>query len=171
MPMKGSAGFLALVALLVAGLVAAPTSTTAATPVTTVTPLGESATVALSSTRVGKRPVAVTLTLGYEMQCGYPGSGSLIVALPVTEQLPNSFPGASAVLNGRSVRLGFAAGKALRVTLPPRPKIMCDVIGPGSLKLVLTKAAKLGNPRKAGSYVISARVDGHSFRTSVRITA
>ena len=133
--------------------------------------LAQSVNVSLSDARAGKRPVALTITLGYEMQCGYPGSGSLVVGLPATEQLPKSFSRGAATLNGKQAQVGFATGKALRVALPPRPEIMCDVIGPGTLRLVLTKAANLGNPRRPRSYPISVNVDGRSFRTSLHINA
>jgi hypothetical protein len=47
---------------------------------------------------------------------------------------------------------------------------MCDVIGPGTLTLVLTKAAGLGNPPKPASYAVRARKSTRTFKTTMQIT-
>jgi hypothetical protein len=113
----------------------------------------------------------MTLALHYEMQCGYPGSGSLVVKLPAQTLLPAAFVTGSALLDGKSVRVTLGAAKTLRVALPPRRGVMCDVIGPGTLTLSLTKTARLGNPMKAGAYSVSAQAGSRAFRTSFVITA
>ncbi len=152
-------------------MTAPSTTTTAPAPAAAPVGLTPSASLSISSSRAGERPVAVTLTLRYEMQCGNPGTGSLIVNLPAQEQLPASFPLASALLNGKHAHLTVAAGKELVVALPARRGVLCDVIGPGKLTLVLTKAAKLGNPVTAGPYAVSARAGSHSFHAALEITA
>jgi hypothetical protein len=156
---------------IVVGSSMATTTTTTPAPAPAPSPLASSASISVSSSRAGERPVALTLTLRYEMQCGYPGSGSLTVKLPAQEQLPASFSSASALLDGSRVAVAVAAGKQLRVELPARPHVMCDVIGPGKLTLAFTKAARLGNPAKAGTYSVSAQAGSRSFNATLRITA
>jgi hypothetical protein len=148
---------------------ASTSTTTAAAP--SPSPLASSASVSVSSRRAGERPVALTLTLRYEMQCGYPGSGTLIVKLPAQEQLPASFAAGSALLDGKRAGVTLAAGKELRVALPARPGVMCDVIGPGKLTLVLTKVARLGNPARAGTYSVTASVGSRTFHAALAIAA
>jgi len=176
-----------LLALLVAGLAigdawgAAPPivtgssvpMTTAADATSTPTPVSPEtgASLVLSNSRAGVRPVALTLELRYEMQCGNPGTGSLLVDLPSQMQVPSRFPSGSARLDGKSVALTFAARSELRIPLPPRPGILCDLIGPGTLTLVVTKQAGIGNPTAAGTYPVVARPASHTFRTTMRITA
>lgn len=117
------------------------------------------------------RPVALTVTLHYEMQCGYPGSGTLSVVLPSREQVPRALVVGSALLDGKRVDASLGPGKTVSVTLPPRPGVMCDEIGPGTLTLVVGKNAGLGNPAKAGTYAVSARAASHALKTTVRIIA
>ena len=149
----------------------ASTTTTTTTASPTPSPLASSATVSVSSSRAGARPVALTLILRYEMQCGYPGSGSLTVKLPAAEQLPTRFAAGSAVLDGTRVAVTLTAGKELRVALPVQPHVMCDVIGPGKLTLAFTKTARLGNPAKAGTYSVSAQASSRSFQAALKITS
>jgi hypothetical protein len=145
---------------------AGSTGTTAAAPA----PSAPGASLRLSSSHAGARPVVVRLTLRYEMQCGYPGSGFLTVGLPPQERLPSSFAAASALLDDKRARASLA-GKTIRVALPARPDVLCDVIGPGVLRLVLTKAADLGDPERAGTYSVFTRAGSHVFHTTFQITA
>jgi hypothetical protein len=43
------------------------------------------------------------------------------------------------------------------------------VIGPGTIKIRFTRAAKLGNPRKAGRYTVRASIGTQDFSARVRI--
>jgi len=68
-----------------------------------VAPIGSrSLTVALSSTRAGARPVRLTLSFSYTMQCDYPGAGPVTIVLPAAERLPARLARSdgSAVLTG-----------------------------------------------------------------------
>jgi hypothetical protein len=103
------------------------------------------------------------------MQCGNPGTGYLLVKLPAKTKLPSAFPSGSAQLDGKGVVLTHV-GTQLRAPLPPRPGVMCDVIGPGTLTFVVTKTANIGNPVKAGTYAVAASAGTHAFTTFVRIT-
>jgi hypothetical protein len=50
------------------------------------------------------------------------------------------------------------------VTVPPPKGILCTMLGPGSVTLVFTRAAKLRNPARAGSYRFTATHAEHTFR-------
>jgi hypothetical protein len=120
------------------------------------TPPAQSATVQVSPARAGAHPVALTLKLGYEMQCGYPGPGPVVVQLPAAELVPARIPRAAVLVDGKGAPGVQVAGHAISVALPPRPQVMCDVIGPGKLTIVFTRAAGLGNPSSGGSYTVTA---------------
>jgi hypothetical protein len=85
--------------------------------------------------------------------------------------VPRSLPAASALLDGKRIGLERAPGNALRAALPAPPAVLCDSITEGTLKLVVTKAADLGNPIRAGVYAFKARAGTHDFRTTLRIKA
>ena len=152
----------AVLALLAAGVVCA------AAPAASMPP-SQSASVTVSNAKAGMRPVTLTLQLHYEMQCGNPGTGYLRVKLPAQAQLPATLPTNSALLNGRRVSPTLTATKQLRVALPPRPGVMCDVIGPGTLTFVVTKAANIGNPAKAGRYKVAAWSSSKAFATTYSV--
>lgn len=113
--------------------------------------------VTLSTPHAGSRPVVATLRAHYEMQCGWPGPGSLAIRFPAG-MLPARVPAASVLVNGARATAvnSSSARRQLAVALPPRPQVMCDSIGPGTLTVVFTRASRLGNPKAAGSYVIRA---------------
>jgi hypothetical protein len=138
----------------------------AAVPVLTPRALTGSAGVALSTTRAGARPVAVRLTLSYDMQCGYPGRGPLVVALPRGERVPAALGPAQVLVDGRRPASLGLSGDVLTVGLQPPPRVMCDVIGPGRLVLELERSAGLGNPGRAGLYTIRASVGQGTFTAS-----
>jgi hypothetical protein len=150
---------------------AGSSSTTTAPSMPSPTPLASSASLVPSSSRAGARPVSLTLKLHYEMQCGNPGSGSLVVVLPSRMRLPTRFQANVASLDGKRIAMTRGTGASLRVVLPPPPQVMCDLIGPGTLTLLVTKAADIGNPVAAGTYAVSARAGTHAFKTTLTITA
>jgi hypothetical protein len=113
--------------------------------------------VSLSTVKAGARPVLATLRLHYEMQCGWPGPGSLVLGFPAG-MLPARLAARGVLVNGKAATVARTSSSAreLGVALPARPQIICDAIGPGTLTVVFTRAALLGNPRAAGSYVVRA---------------
>jgi hypothetical protein len=118
--------------------------------------LTSSASVTLSSLRAGAAPVELTLTLGYEMQCGYPGPGPVSVELPQAERLPPRATTLRVLVDGHAADGVSVSGHTVSVALAPAPRIMCDVIGPGRLVLEFPAADGLGNPARAGSYRVLA---------------
>jgi hypothetical protein len=150
---------LALVSIAVAALLA--DAALAAAP--------QSATVVASPSRAGARPAALTVRLSYEMQCGYPGPGPIVVRLPGGERVPAAIASSALLVNGKPAPGVHVAGRVVSVDLPSRPAIMCDVIGPGTATVVFTRAAALGNPPRAGSYAVTVTRQGSSVAARLAI--
>jgi hypothetical protein len=126
-------------------------------------------TAVLSSAAPGARPVVLTLKLHWEMQCGWPGAGSVSVTLPAAMKMASKLPAGAVRVDGRTARF-TRKGRTVTVFLPARkPKVMCNSITTGTLTLELTKAAQLGNPASAGSYTVAARHAGHSYAAAVKV--
>jgi hypothetical protein len=127
--------------------------------------------VALSSARAGAHPVVVTARLHYEMQCGWPGPGSLVFRFPAGV-LPTRLAAGSVLVNGKPAVATRAAAtpRDVSVGLPARPQIMCDAIGPGTVTVVFTRSARIRNPKLAGSYVLRATHAAERFTGTFVIT-
>ncbi len=133
--------------------------------------LGQSASGTISSHRAGTRPVTLTLKLGYEMQCGYPGPGPVVITFPAAWRLPATLGATPVLVNGKAAVSASVSGHRVTVGLAPRPQIMCDVIGPGTLTIQFTRGANLGSPLAAGTSVVTAQRASESFRVSFAISA
>ena len=125
-------------------------------------------TVAASPHSVGAHRVRLTLTLRYQMQCNYPGAGPLVVTFPSALKLPKGFGTHSVKLAGKSV-VATRKGRHVTVTVPPPSGVLCGLVGPGSVKLVFTRKAKLANPARPGSYRFTARHEKRAFRAKLAI--
>ena len=119
--------------------------------------------------RSGARPVALTLVLTYEMQCGYPGPGPLTIDLPSEERVPGALVRSQVLVDGQPARSVSISGHAVTIGLAAPPRIMCMVIGMGRLTILLTRASGLGNPVRAGSYAITATRASSEFSASFAI--
>jgi hypothetical protein len=127
--------------------------------------------VSLSSHAAGARPVAVSIVMHYEMQCNWPGPGVLTIRFPGSMVLPEQVA-SSAVLVDKKVVTGVrVSGRTVSVPLPQRPRIMCDLIGPGTVTVSFSRAAKLGNPKAAGSYSVLATHASDSGTGHITITS
>jgi hypothetical protein len=126
--------------------------------------------VTLSSHVAGARPVAVTLQMHYEMQCGWPGPGILTIRFPSAMVVPSRLAGSAVRVDGKPSTGVTATGRTINVQLPQRPQIMCDVIGPGTVTVSFARAAKLGNPKAAGSYTVRATHESDSAAGRLVIT-
>lgn len=131
-------------------------------------PIAPSMTVADSSHAAKAHRVRLTLTFRYEMQCGYPGAGPLVVTFPAALTLPKRFGAHAVELAGKAVR-AKRKGHRVTVTVPPPSGVLCGMIGPGSLTLVFTRKAKLGNPARAGSYSFHATHLTRAFSAKLAI--
>jgi hypothetical protein len=96
-------------------------------------------------------PVALTFNLKYKMPCGSPGK-TMTVLMPAGMKVPatierhavrvNGVPASSVATHGRSVSIGLAKKQWLT----------CDVLGMGTLSVVLGPKAGLANPSTPGVY-------------------
>jgi 1,6-anhydro-N-acetylmuramate kinase len=132
-------------------------------------PMQPSAAIAASSVRHGAKPVALTYTLRYEMQCGSPGTGVLKLTFPAQVAVPQ-VPAADVLLDGKTAPAVRRHGSTLQVSLPPQPQIMCDVIGMGTLTVTITKAAGFANPKAPGVYAFPVASEKISATPKLRIT-
>jgi hypothetical protein len=128
--------------------------------------------VAIAPHAAGARPVLITLETHYEMQCGWPGPGALVVRFPAGMTLPTRLAVRSVIVNGKPVTPAFSGGtqRLVSVALPKRPQIMCDAIGPGTLTVTFTRGARIGLPKAAGSYVIRASHGADRFAGRLSVT-
>lgn len=127
------------------------------------------ASVTLSTSRAGARPVTLTLQLRYEMQCAHPGPGPLVITFPAAEQLPAQPAAADVLVNGQAATQVERSGRLVSVALPIQHGPLCDVIAPAVLKVVFTRGATLGNPRTAGTYTLTAHTPRVSGGTTMAI--
>jgi hypothetical protein len=125
-------------------------------------------TVTASPRATGAHAVRLTLILRYEMQCSYPGAGPLVVTFPSAVKLPQRFA-AGAVNLAKKPVAAHVSGRRVTVTVPRHKGVLCDLIGPGSLTLTFTRAAKLANPARAGAYSFRATHAGQAFAAKLRI--
>jgi hypothetical protein len=115
--------------------------------------------------------VQLKLTLRYQMQCGYPGKGPLVVTFPSALKHPRRFAANAVRLNGKPITAKVDRRK-VTVTIPPQTGgPQCGVIGPGSVVLTFTHSARLVNPARAGSYRFAAMHAGHDFTAKLAIKA
>lgn len=112
--------------------------------------------ITLSTHAAGATPAAVGLRAGYDMQCGWPGP-RIEVVFPAAERLPARISRAAVLVNGKPPAAVARSGNVVSLTIARPSGAMCDVIGPGVVRVVFTRAADIGNPRRAGSYRIAVR--------------
>jgi hypothetical protein len=142
-----------VLAVVLASLVLAPaTVALAASP---SGPGNATASVAVSSARAGARPVALTVSLRTELQCGRLRGPSVALRLPPQARVPRTI-GPSAVLVGGSAAAAVrVTGNTLSINLPRPTGMMCDSITMGVARIVVTRAANVGNPSAPGRYRVS----------------
>ena len=112
--------------------------------------------------RAGSRPAELRLAFRTELQCGRVGPGPVIVALPSAERIPASIRAGAVLVNGAAPRSVTRTGSVISLAIPPAHGITCNVIGPGTISIVFTRAAGLGNPAASGTYRVSVRAGGRA---------
>jgi hypothetical protein len=111
------------------------------------------ATAVLSNDLHGARPVALTIRLHAELQCGRLSSSSITVSLPAPMHVPSSVSKTAVVVAGKApTSVGTRGTHVVIHPAPAKPGPICDVIGPGVIAIKFTRLAGLGNPLHAGSY-------------------
>ena len=131
--------------------------------------LPASASVTLSSTRAGARPVVLTLRMRYEMQCARPGPGPLVVTFPAGERLPAQIAAGDVLVDEGPATNVRRSGGTVSIGLPVRHGPLCDVIAPSVLTVLFDRGAQLGDPARVGDYPLTAQTPRVSARTSIAI--
>jgi hypothetical protein len=104
------------------------------------------------------------------MQCNYPGAGALVVTFPSAVKLPRRLAAGTVKLAGNPIA-ATVDGRRVTVTVPPPTGTLCSLRGPGSVTLSFTRAAKLANPARTGSFAFKVNHDGHAFTAKLAIKA
>jgi hypothetical protein len=114
-----------------------------------------SATAAAEPAAPGARPVRLVLSLrDSELQCGRLRSRTVIVTTPSALRLPARIARSAVRIGGSTPATIVVSGHTIAMSLAPSIGLTCNVIGPGSVRIVFSPAAGLGNPASAGRYRI-----------------
>ena len=114
---------------------------------------GHGATAEASDASPGARPVALTIRLHAELQCGRFDATSIAVSLPSSMRVPGSLSRAAITVAGKAVISVEVNGSRIVIhRAATKPGVTCDVIGPGVVTIRFARLAGLGNPPRPGSY-------------------
>jgi hypothetical protein len=150
-------------------VVGAALVTAAAVPATPPErPGADSAAISLSSAKAGDRPVALTIRLHTELRCGRL-TGSVKVGLPAGATVPRTIRPSAVLVGTRSAGSVAVSGHTISIAPPLPGGMICNVIAPGIAKIVLTRAAGIGNPSRPGRYTVSIRHRGRTLTATTRI--
>ena len=129
------------------------------------------ATVSLSNVHAGARPVALVVALHTELQCGKLRGGALALTFPAAAQLPRTVPASAIAVQGRQPSSVKLVNRTLSMTLPPPIGVMCNVIGPGTAKILVSRAAQLGNPASPGVYKLAVHYGMEKLQATLKIVS
>ena len=129
------------------------------------------ASASLSSVHAGARPVALVVSLHTELQCGRLRGGALALTFPAAAQLPRTMHASAIAVQGRRPSSVTLANRTLSITMPPPTGVMCNVIGPGTAKILVARAAQLGNPAAAGAYKLGVRYGTETLEATLKIVS
>lgn len=125
----------------------------------------------LSSAHAGARPVALVVSLHTELQCGKLRGGSLALTFPAAARLPRTIAASAIAVQGvrpSSVRL---VRRTLSITMPRPAGMTCMVIGPGTAKILVSRAAQVGNPATAGAYKLGVHYGMQTLEATLTIVS
>lgn len=129
------------------------------------------ASVSLSSVHAGARPVALVVSLHTELQCGRLRGGPLALTFPAAARLPRTMSASAITVEGKQPFSVKLADRTLSITMPPPIGVMCDVIAPGTAKIVVSRAARVGNPPVAGTYKLVVHYRTETLQATLTIKA
>jgi hypothetical protein len=138
-----------------------------ATSASAAMPVGGAAAVATPQA-AGAKPAALKVSLTLELRCAKPGPAAIAVSLPRAWRVPKAVARTAVWINGAHPEGVTVANHTLTLQ-PVAPSGTCTVIAPGTIKVKLTRAAKLGNPRQAGRYTVRASIGTQDFSARVSI--
>ncbi|HEY8703710.1 MAG TPA: hypothetical protein VIL98_03065 [Gaiellaceae bacterium] len=177
--MRGlTVGVASLAALVLASAVwaAPPPSPVLAQPVSgpissdPATASGPGATVRLSTSKAGARPVILTIRIVAPLRCGVPFGLPVVVSLPRLSLVPQAIASSAVLINGKQSSKVTVSAHSVTVGVPTVHGVTCNSISDGPELLTFTSAAKLGNARKPGTYAITVRRGSSTYAASVTIS-
>lgn len=118
----------------------------------------------------GAKPARLKVSLNLELRCARPGPAAIVVSLPKAWRVPKQVARTAALIDSSHPTALTVSGHTLTLQ-PVSPTGTCNAIAPGTITVRFTRAAKLGNPRKAGRYTLHASVGTQNFSTRVSIAA
>ena len=130
-------------------------------------PVGVASGVATPNTG-GAKPARLRISLHLELRCARPGPAAIVVSLPSAWHVPRDVSRGAVWIDRTHPRALTVSGHTLTLQ-PVAPTGSCTVMAPGRITLKFTRAAKLGNPRKAGQYKIHASLGTQMFSARVAI--
>jgi hypothetical protein len=101
----------------------------------------------------------LSVQLHYEMACGQPGRGPVVVRLPAAFRLANP-----RVRVRGEARPFTVAGTTVTIALPKPPQVTCMSITAGVLPVGIA-----GVRAPAGTYTVRAAVNAHTFTARLRV--
>ena len=85
------------------------------------------------------------------MPCGNPGQ-TLTVRLPSNMGVPASISPGAVLVNGKTAKSVSRHGSTLSIAIAEKNWLKCNVLGIGSISVVIGAKVGLANPRRAGVY-------------------
>jgi len=129
------------------------------------------ASASLSSVHAGARPVALVVSLHTELQCGKLRGGALALTFPAAARLPRTMLASAITVQGRPPSSVKLANRTLSITISRPTSVMCDIIGPGTAKILVFRAAQIGNPPAAGVYKLGVHYGTETLEATLTIVS
>ena len=120
--------------------------------------------------RAGAKPAGLKISLGLNLRCAKPAPTAIVVALPKAWRVPKQVALTAILIDSSHPKAATVSGRTLTLQ-PISPSGTCNVIAPGTITVKFTRAAKLGNPRRAGHYTVRASIGTQNFSTRVSISS
>jgi hypothetical protein len=140
-----------------------------ATSASAAMPIGGASGGATPNT-AGAKPARLKISLSLELRCAKPGPAAIVVSLPRAWRVPKAIGRRAVWIDNSHPRAVTVSHHTLMLS-PVAPTATCTVMTPGTITVKFTRAAKLGNPRKAGRYTVRASIGTQTFRARVSITS
>ena len=125
----------------------------------------------LSSAHAGARPVALVVSLHTELQCGKLRGRALGLTFPAAARLPRTVSASAIAVDGKQPSSVTLAKRTLSITMAPPAGVICNVIAPGTATILVSRAARLGNPAAAGTYPLVVHYGAETLRATLTIRA
>jgi hypothetical protein len=134
----------------------------------TVLPVSPHATATLAPSTAGAHTM-LTLAVRARLQCGAGPSGPVVVSLPPQLGVPRRIDPRSTRIDDRIPVSVAVSLHAVTLKLELDRSLACDATAVGTVDVVFLRSAGLVNPRRAGVYPISVRVEGTTAATRLII--